>query len=182
MTQTINVNDKIHLTEIRSSDKPQFVEYLNNKEHFDNTLMIPFPYTEADADFFINLCRETEIQHGRIVNFAIRNSEGLLIGGTGLMLNDKPSATHKAQLGYWVGKPFWGQGIMTEVLRVFSDYWLEQDQFKRLEATVFAPNIASQRVLEKAGFVREGFCPMYYVKPQDGLPRDAYIFAKLKKI
>ena len=144
MTQTIIVNDKIELTEIRETDKPQFVHYLNNPEHYENTLMIPSPYHESDAASFVNLCREAEKQNGRVVNFAIR-TEGVLIGGIGLMTNEKPTAKHKAEIGYWVGKPFWGQGIMTEVVRVFSDYWLHNSDYVRLEATAFAPNIASKR-------------------------------------
>ena len=178
MTQTIIINDKIELTEIRETDKLQFVKYLNNKEHYDYTLMIPSPYTEADADWFINSCREAEKKHGRVVNFAIRN-EGVLIGGIGLMTNEKPTAKHKAEIGYWLGKPFWGQGIMTEVARVFSNYWLNNG-YLRLEATVFAPNLASKRVLEKAGFTLEGFCKKYFIKPLDGLPKDVYLLSKVK--
>jgi [ribosomal protein S5]-alanine N-acetyltransferase len=185
MTQTIIINEKIELTEIRATDKPQFVQYLNNKEHYDYTLHIPSPYTDADADWFINSCREAEEKHGRVVNFAIRtygtsreNREGALIGGIGIIFNDKPQAKHKAEIGYWIGKPFWGQGIMTEVVRVFSDYWL-QNGFVRLEATVFEPNLASKRVLVKAGFKLEGFCEKYYIKPLDGLPRNAFLLSKM---
>ena len=166
MTQTITINDKIELTEIRETDRLQFVKYLNNKEHYDYTLMIPSPYSEAEK------------KHGRVVNFAIR-TEGVLIGGIGLMTNEKPIAKHKAEIGYWLGKPFWGQGIMTEVARVFSDYWLDNG-FIRLEATVFVPNLASKRVLEKAGFTLEGFCKNYHIKPLDGLPKDVYLLSKVK--
>lgn len=179
MTQTITINDKIELTEIRETDKPQFVKYLNNKEHYDYTLMIPSPYTEADADWFINSCREAEKKHGRVVNFAIR-TEGVLIGGIGLMTNEKPIAKHKAEIGYWIGKPFWKQGIMTEVVRVFSDYWLDNG-FIRLEAMVFEPNLASKRVLEKAGFTLDGFCKKFYIKPLDGSAKDVYLLSKIKK-
>ena len=181
MTQTIRINDKIELTEIRETDKPQFVKYLNNKEHYDYTLMIPSPYTEADADVFINLCREAEKRNGRVVNFAIRSTEsGELMGGIGLMTNEKLIAKHKVEIGYWIGKPFWGQGIMTEVVRGFSDYWLQNSDFVRLEAMVFAPNLASKRVLEKAGFTLEGFCKQFYIKPLDGSVKDVYLLSKVK--
>ncbi len=179
MKQTLTINDQIELTEIRETDKPQFVQFLNNKEHYDYTLHIPSPYTEADADWFINNCRKAEQKHGHVVNFAIRK-EGALIGGVGIMLNDRPQLIHKAEIGYWIGKPFWGQGIMTEVVRVFSDYWLS-NSFLRLEATVFEPNLASKRVLEKAGFKLEGFCEKYLIKPLDGLPRDVFLLSKVKE-
>ena len=181
MTQTIRINDKIELTEIRETDKPQFVKYLNNKEHYDYTLMIPSPYTEADADVFINLCREAEKRNGRVVNFAIRSTEnGELMGGIGLMTNEKLIAKHKVEIGYWIGKPFWGQGFMTEVVRGFSDYWLQNSDYVRLEAMVFAPNLASKRVLEKAGFTLEGFCKQFYIKPLDGSVKDVYLLSKVK--
>ncbi len=178
MNQIIKINDHIELTDIRDTDRLQFVKYSNNKEHYDYTLHIPSPYTEADADWFINSCREAEQKHGRVVNFAIR-TEGVLIGGIGIMLNEKQTAKHKAEIGYWLGKPFWGQGIMTEVVRGFSDYWLDYGLL-RLEATVFAPNLASKRVLEKAGFEIDGFCKKYHIKPLDGLPKDAYLLSKVK--
>ena len=181
MTQTIRINDKIELTEIRETDKPQFVKYLNNKEHYDYTLMIPSPYTEADADVFINLCREAEKRNGRVVNFAIRSTEnGELMGGIGLMTNEKLIAKHKVEIGYWIGKPFWGQGFMTEVVRGFSDYWLQNSDYVRLEAMVFAPNLASKRVLEKAGFTLEGFGKQFYIKPLDGSVKDVYLLSKVK--
>ena len=180
MQQIIKINDKIELTEMRETDIPEFVKYLNTKEHYDYTLMIPSPYTEMDGLEFINHCRESEKKQGRVVNFAIRNTEGVLIGGIGLMTNEKPPARLKAEIGYWIGKPFWGQGIMTDVVRGFSDYWLQNSDFVRLEATVFAPNLASKRVLEKAGFTLEGFCKKYYIKPQDGLPRDVFLLSKVK--
>lgn len=178
MTQTITINDQIELTEIRDADRFQFVKYLNNKEHYDYTLHIPSPYTEADADWFINSCREAEQKHGQVVNFAIR-TEGVLIGGIGIMLNEKQTTKHKAEIGYWLGKPFWGQGIMTEVVRGFSDYWFDKG-FLRLEATVFEPNLASRRVLQKAGFELECFCKNYFIKPLDGLPKDVFLLSKVK--
>jgi RimJ/RimL family protein N-acetyltransferase len=68
---------------------------------------------------------------------------------------------------------------MTEVVRGFSDYWLDNG-FIRLEAMVFEPNLASKRVLEKAGFTLDGFCKKFYIKPLDGSPKDVYLLSKVK--
>ncbi len=72
MTISIIVNDKIELTEIRETDKENLILYLNDLAIFNNTLMIPYPYTMESADFFVTLCRESEEKHSFISNFAIR--------------------------------------------------------------------------------------------------------------
>lgn len=179
MNQTIKISDTIELTEVRETDKTAFVQHLNDKTIFDNTLMIPYPYTESDAEWFVSFAREMEVKHGFQAKFAIR-TEGVLIGGIGLMLNDKPSAQHKAEIGYWLAQSQRGQGIMTAVLKGFTDFVFKNTPLVRLEAMVFAPNIASQKALEKAGFVREGFARQYYIKPEDGQPRDAVLYGLVK--
>ncbi len=179
MNQTLTINDQIELTEIRETDKAALVQHLNDKTIFDNTLMIPYPYTETSAAWFINFAREMEAKHGFVVKFAIRK-KGELIGGIGLMLNDKESAKHKAEIGYWIAQSVRNQGIMTSVLRGFTDFVFETTPLIRLEAGVFEPNVASQKALEKAGFEREGFSRKFYVKPETGLPLDVVLFAKVK--
>lgn len=179
MKQTIKINDQIELTEVRETDKAAYVQHLSDITIFENTLMIPYPYTESDAEWFINYAREMEAKQGFVVKFAIR-TEGVLIGGIGLMLNDKPSTTHKAEIGYWLAQSQRGQGIMTEVLKGFANFVFTNTPLIRLEATVFAPNIASQKALEKAGFEREGYAKHFYIKPEDGQPRDAVLYALIK--
>lgn len=179
MQQTIYINDEIELTEVRETDKAALVQHLNDKTIFDNTLMIPFPYTEESADWFINFAREQEVKHGFVVKFAIRKN-GEQIGGIGLMLNEKEKAKHKAEIGYWMTQSLRNQGIMTAVLRGVTDFVFETTSLIRLEATVFVGNFASQKVLEKAGFEREGFSPKFYIKPETGVPLDVVLFAKLK--
>ncbi len=180
MQQTIKISDQIELTEVRATDKTALVKHLNDKTIFDNTLMIPYPYTEKDAEWFLNFAKEQEAKRGFVVKFAIRQN-GEQIGGIGLMMNDKPSAIHKAEVGYWLAQSVRNQGFMTATLKAFMHHVFETTPLIRLEATVFAPNFASQRALLKAGFEREGLCKKFYVKPEDGLPRDAVMFAKVKE-
>ncbi|MBL7818463.1 MAG: GNAT family N-acetyltransferase [Saprospiraceae bacterium] len=177
MTQTITINADIELTEIRETDKAALAKHLNDKTIFDYTLMIPYPYTEANAEWFINFAREQEAKHGFVVKFAIRK-HGALVGGIGLMLNDKETATHKAEIGYWIAQSVRNQGIMTHVLRGLTEFIFQTTHLVRLEATVFAPNIASQKALEKAGYEREGFARKFHIK--DGVPLDVFLFSKVK--
>ncbi len=112
----ILVNDQIRLTEYRCSDKCALVEYLNDKDIYDLTLRIPYPYTEAHAEEWLALYVKNTEQQGRPVNWAIRNADDRLIGG--LSFTDfEAGKSHRAELGYWLAKPFWGRGIMTEVVR-----------------------------------------------------------------
>jgi [ribosomal protein S5]-alanine N-acetyltransferase len=179
MQQTIKISDQIELTEVRETDKAALVKHLNDKTIFDNTLMIPYPYTEENAEWFINYAREETAKHGYVSKFAIRQN-GEQIGGIGLMFDDKPQSKHKAEIGYWITQSVRNQGFMTAILKALVNHVFETTPLVRLEAAVFAPNFASQRALLKAGFEREGVCRKFYIKPEDGLPRDAVLFGKVK--
>jgi RimJ/RimL family protein N-acetyltransferase len=61
-----------------------------------------------------------------------------------------------AEIGYWLGEPYWGRGIMTEALTAVTLYAIERHQLTRLFALPFAGNVASCRVLEKSGYTLEG--------------------------
>lgn len=78
------------------------------------------------------------------------------------------------EIGYWLGKPFWGRGIMTPVVRVVTRYAIEQFGFTRVYAVIGTQNEGSRRVLEKAGFIREGHLRRSYIK--DGVVGDEYIY------
>ena len=175
MNISIIVNDQIELTEIRETDKGNLILYLNDQTIFNNTLTIPFPYTAASADFFVNLCRESEEKHGLITNFAIRERKtGALIGGCGRFLKEK----YKDEIGYWLGKPFRNQGIMTAVVDALCQYIFETTELVRIEAAVFAENEISAKTLEKAGFQREGHLKNYTLKNDE--MKDVIMYAKLR--
>lgn len=83
-----------------------------------------------------------------------------------------------AELGYWLGEPFWGQGIATEVVGAFSNYLLDQFDLERLQAGVFSTNIASMRVLEKAGFHQEAVHKRKVLKA--GQMLDEHLYVRLR--
>ena len=175
LTISITDNDKIELTEIRETDKDNLVLYLNDLTIFNNTLMIPYPYTMESADFFVNLCRESEEKHGFISNFAIREREtGLLIGGCGRFVKER----FKDEIGYWLGEPFRRQGVMSAVVNTLCTYMYETTELVRIEAFVFTDNVASGKTLEKAGFQREGYLRRYTLK--NGEMKDDIIYSRLR--
>src|SRR5262245_44799964 len=80
---TIVVNDQVHLSEFRPSDRAALVQHLHDRDIYDRTLRIPFPYTVAQAEDFLARVASITQEQGRTVNWAIRDADGALIGGCG---------------------------------------------------------------------------------------------------
>jgi [ribosomal protein S5]-alanine N-acetyltransferase len=173
----IVVNSQVHLCEIRSSDKPALVEHLNDRDIYERTFRIPFPYTADDADAFLALVAKATEQQGQPVHFAIRSADDALIGGCGL--NDfEIGKSHRAEVGYWLAKPLWGRGIMTAVVQRVCQHAFADFGVVKIIAHVSTLNPASARVLEKCGFVQEGLLLKHFLK--DGQFIDVKLFALLR--
>ena len=173
----IVVNDQIHLSEFRSIDKDALAEHLNDRDIYDRTLRIPFPYTGADADEWLALATRITTEQGRPVHFAIRRSDNSLIGGCGFD-GFEIGKSHRAEVGYWLAKPLWGRGSMTAVVGRMCQHAFAEFGLTKINAHVFSHNPASARVLEKCGFQQEGFLRRHFQK--DGQFLDARLFALLK--
>lgn len=171
----ITVRDDIHLSPLHESDTPELVCLLNERSIYDNTLRIPFPYTADDAEFFLNLIHETTTRHGHPLHFAIRDETGRLIGGCGF---EGLTYGHRAEIGYWLGKPFWNRGIMTAAVQVACEYAIQHWQLVRITAHVFDFNQPSARVLEKCGFQLEGILKKHLQK--EGQFIDCKLFALVR--
>ena len=169
------VNDQIELSEIRRDDIPSLVEHLAAKEIYDRTLRIPYPYKSADAETWLAIVAKNTDRHGQPIDLAIRDRSGKLIGCCGFDGLDV-ERTHKAEIGYWLAKPYWGRGIMSEVVPVACRWAFAEFGLAKITAWVFAFNAASARVLEKCGFEQEGYLKKHYRK--GGRLIDARIFAK----
>ncbi len=173
----IVVNDHIHLSEFLPSDKPSLVEHLQEKAIYDRTSRIPSPYTEANAEEWLALLARIARQQGQPVHWAIRNQEGCLIGACGFD-GFQVGKSHRAEVGYWLAKPYWGRGIMTAVIREVCQFAFTQWNLVKITAHVFSFNAASARVLEKCGFEQEGYLRKHFLK--DGQMIDARLFGLLK--
>jgi [ribosomal protein S5]-alanine N-acetyltransferase len=136
------------------------------------TRAFPHPYTQRDADRWIAIT--TSDARGRYYAIEV---DGVLAGGIGLEpFGGERSGT--AAFGYWLGQAYWGRGIGTDAARALSDDALANGSLRRLEARVFAQNVASARVLEKCGFQLEGRLRAFYVD-RDGNVCDALMFGRL---
>jgi [ribosomal protein S5]-alanine N-acetyltransferase len=173
----IVVNDRIHLSAYRAADKHALIEQINDKEIYDRTLRIPFPYGDADAENWLALVEKITEQQGRPVHWAIRNADDYLIGGCGFD-GFQLGVSHRGEIGYWLAKPYWGRGIMTAVVQRLCRHAFEEFGLVKITAHVFRHNPASARVLEKCGFQQEGLLRKHFLK--DGQYLDAALFALLK--
>ena len=102
---------------------------------------IPYPYSAEAAQHWL-----AGVAHGEVV-FGIWHGRDL-IGLCGY----SPQADGSAELGYWIGKPFWGQGYATEAARALMNFGFSKGRVKRFTCCHFADNPASQRVIAKLGF------------------------------
>jgi RimJ/RimL family protein N-acetyltransferase len=133
----------------------------------------PYPYGVEDADRFIGMARAMTPQ----TYFAIDVSGGLA-GGIGYTLHSDVERI-AAEVGYWLGVPFWGRGIATDAVRLVTALaFSRHPDLRRLYALPFAPNAASARVLEKAGYQREALLRQSAIK--DGVVQDQWVYAILR--
>ncbi len=133
----------------------------------------PFPYTEADAHDYLAMV--TTVPPGE--RFAIE-IDGRACGAIGVHLGEEVFR-HNAEIGYWLGRAFWGNGIMTTVLKHFADYAMPRFRLHRLQAQAYSDNPASMRVLEKAGFEREGVLRCSIFKRGELL--DSVMYARVRR-
>jgi len=173
----IKVNDQIYLSDIREIDAFAYITHFKEKEIYDLTIEIPYPYGEREAQWWIKAVGEEAKKFGKPLQWAIRNQEGCLIGGIGL-LEVKSINTHLAEVGFFLAKPYWGKGITTNVVRAFSNYVFEEYEIVRLFARVFSHNHAAKRVLQKCDYLMEGHMKKRYLK--DGKYIDADIYALVR--
>ncbi|HKP04259.1 MAG TPA: GNAT family protein [Chthoniobacterales bacterium] len=172
----LEVSDGFCLSPIVRADKAAYLEHFADPEIVHNLLAIPFPYTEADADWWLDRCEQSV--DSSTTNFALREPSGYLIGAIG-MVGELSADAHSAEFGYWLAQSYRGLGLMPRVIRTFSDYAFQQLRIHRLFATPFSPNVPSHRTLEKAGFQREGLLRHHHFK--QGVYLDAIIYARISE-
>lgn len=158
----------------RESDRESLLRFANNRRIWRNLRdRFPHPYTEAHADAWFALCRE----HPEHAGWAIE-VERTAVGGISLATNQDVYAK-TGEIGYWLGEPWWGRGIMTRAVRMVSDHAFARLGLERIEAPVFAWNPASMRVLEKCGYEREATLRRSVFK--DGQLIDCMLYVRLAR-
>jgi RimJ/RimL family protein N-acetyltransferase len=158
------------LRPLEASDAESLARHANDHDVWRNLRdRFPHPYTTADAEAYIAhvAARKVQTSFGIVV-------EGEAIGSISLMLGED-IARQAAEVGYWIGRAFWGRGIMVEALRATTRYAFQQLELIRVFAVPFATTARSARVLEKAGYVQEGVMRKSAVK--EGVILDQLLYA-----
>lgn len=144
--------ERLQLRPLEMADAPRIQELAAAREVAEMTLRIPHPYEDGMAEAWITEIAEAAGKGERVV-FAVAIDSGGLIGAAGLEVEP---AHRRAELGYWIGVPYWNRGFATEAARAVTDYGFRDLDLHRIYATVFPKNPASARVLEKIGMALEG--------------------------
>src|SRR5579864_9465483 len=140
---------RLRIRPYSEADIPELLPLIGTREVAATTLRIAHPYTEQDARAFLELAKEP----GKMWLAITLLSDGRQIGGSGMRIEEQ----HRhAELGYWLGVDYWGQGYATEAGREMIRYGFEQLDLHRIFATHFAHNPASGNVLRKLGMRHEG--------------------------
>ena len=151
-------------------DKLDLARNANNRKIWLNlTNLFPHPYTEIDAENWIQTANEPTLSTHLAIEFA-----GSAVGGIGIIADDGICCKTE-DFGYCIGEPFWGKGMPTAAGKAMVDYAFLNLPFSILQAVVFAWNPPSMRVLEKLGFVREGVLKQSIYK--DGQLIDSVMYA-----
>jgi [ribosomal protein S5]-alanine N-acetyltransferase len=134
----------------------------------------PYPYEIEQARAFLNWVAKHESPTVWAIDVG-----GEAIGGIGIEMNTDVERV-SAEIGYWIGESFWGRGIATAALVAVTADAFKRFEITRLYALPFADHAASVRVLEKAGYVREGHLRQSAIK--DGKIRDQLLFAAYRPL
>ena len=161
------------LRDWRRGDATSLALHANNRRVWRNLRdLFPHPYTKADARAWIRRQRKQE----REWTYAI-DVDGAAVGAIGLMTG-RDVQRRTAEIGFWIGEPFWGRGIVTGAVVAMTRFGFEELRLWRIQAEVFAWNPASARVLEKAGYTLEGRLRNAVFK--DGELIDALMYAHVR--
>lgn len=165
--------DRFLLRPWRGADAESLARYANNRKVWRNLSdAFPHPYSAKDAKEWLAKIRDDS----PVRCFAIELG-GDAVGSIGVF----PRADvyrRSAEIGYFLGEPFWGRGIMTEAVEACTRHAFDAFDIVRVQAGIFEWNVASMRVLEKCAYVREGVLRKSVWK--DGELVDSMLYARLR--
>lgn len=178
LNDIIILKGEIMSVELRPWTDQDYEELVHICNHIDRTYLsdtIPNSYHLEDAKEYIALANQSEGQTG--IYRAILN-DGKIVGNISVV-KKKDIRKKDSELGYYLGKEFCSRGIMTEAVRQILPLSFNRLDIIRISAYTFAENIASQRVLEKNGFIREGIAKNSFFK--NNQIHDEFLFGILKE-
>jgi RimJ/RimL family protein N-acetyltransferase len=167
------VTKRLILRPLAPKDVGDIVENLNNINVSRYLSIVPYPYTLKNAKEFVKIAKKDKYFFAIVLK-----SSGKLAGTIGLMNVD--SYVKRANIGYWLGQKYWGQGIASEALDAFIEFSFKKLKLLRLQAGVAIENKVSVNILKKTGFKKEGLTRKSLRTKSTGKWHDTYVFGLLR--
>lgn len=146
------LSERLVLRAPHKEDIDALAHLANNAKVATMVSRMPHPYTVADADAFVRRAANGGI--GKAVYAITKAENGEFMGCCGIELDE--TAPERAEIGYWLGEPFWNKGYATEAAQVLVDMAFRAGQIEIIDARCRVVNIASRRVIQKCGFQFQG--------------------------
>jgi len=144
--------DRLLLREFEAGDRSRIVLLCGDFEVSSMCALVPHPYTDGCAEYFLNtVCTAKD----NITLAIVRRKDNLLVGAISLdsiQANDTKTVPSSATIGYWLGKEFWGNGLMTEAASAIVAHAFDDLKLDVLHGTCWEENPKSARVMTKVGF------------------------------
>jgi [ribosomal protein S5]-alanine N-acetyltransferase len=167
--------ERLLLRPFTLADAKDVQRLAGDRDIASTTASIPHPYDDGVAEQWIAM-HQQRFEEGTWLNLAITcDPEGALVGALGLRFEPEHD---RAELGYWIGKPYWGRGYATEAARALVQYGFDTLGLHRIYARHLTRNPASGRVLQKIGMTHEGHRRQHEKKW--GICEDEELYGMLK--
>ncbi len=155
MTPIFSLNtERLLIRRFNIADAPTVQKLAGDRVIADTTRIVPHPYLDGLAEEWIQSQQPPGPESTTIELAITLRQDTTLVGAISLVAINRQDS--RAELGYWIGKPFWGKGYCTEAASEILRYAFETVRLNRVSARHLARNPASRRVLEKIGMSREG--------------------------
>ena len=169
----LDLGDGLRIRPWRRDDLDALLRHANNPKIAGNLRdQFPHPYSRRDGIDYLNYVRAMDVPMSLAVEYEIE-----AIGGIGFKLG-VDIARLSVEMGYWLAEPYWGRGLTTRAVIAAADWAFGNYGVVRIFAITFSHNVASMRVLEKAGFEREGLLRRSAIK--NGLVLDQVMYSKVR--
>ena len=145
--------ERLVLRPFRLSDAPEVQRLAGDRRVAEMTMSIPHPYQDGVAEEWIGSHLETFGSGKEVILAVTLKAGGILLGAIGLAVRREHE---RAELGYWIGVPYWNQGYCTEAAAAVVRFGFESLGLHRIQANHYARNPASGRVMQRIGMTREG--------------------------
>lgn len=167
---------RLRLSPFKKDDYMMISSHLNNRNIYNMTLHIPFPYREEDAISYIEKCRQRFIDT-RTRSYGIyRKKDSLLIGCISISFHE---SNNSGEVAYWIGEKFWNHGYASEALHRILENAFHKDNDNKVFAYHYKKNKSSERVMVKNNMKFDGCLREHIIK--DNEYYDLYLYSILKK-